>query len=195
ILEAAAKEMGAHGYSGASLNRILEQAGLSKGAAYYYFDNKDDLLATMFVYLWQRLLLEAKLDLSELTAQDYWSSLFGLTERFMSSVKDEPWLLAAVKAIWSLPQGSRTQGPLAEVFSTVAGWLADILRRGRELGLVRRDLPEGLLLGLILALDEAADRWMSEHWDEFDAAELQRISATLFEMWTRMLAPRPEVAS
>ncbi|MCU0665160.1 MAG: TetR/AcrR family transcriptional regulator, partial [Myxococcota bacterium] len=174
ILEAAAKELGAHGYKGASLNRILEQAGLSKGAAYYYFDNKDDLLATMFVHLWQRLLLDAKLDLSKLNAQDYWSSLLGLTDRFMDSVKGEPWLLAAAKAIWSLPQGSRTQGPLAESFATVVQWIGGILRRGRELGVVRRDLPEELLLALILALDEAADRWMAEHWEKFDEAELRR---------------------
>ena len=40
ILEAAAKEFAAAGYENASLNRILEHAGLSKGAAYYYFDDK-----------------------------------------------------------------------------------------------------------------------------------------------------------
>ena len=49
ILEAAAKEFTAHGYDGASLNRILEEAGISKGAAYYYFDDKADLYATKLV--------------------------------------------------------------------------------------------------------------------------------------------------
>ena len=33
ILEAAAKEFAAHGYDGASLNRILDETGISKGAA------------------------------------------------------------------------------------------------------------------------------------------------------------------
>lgn len=43
ILEAAAREFSAHGYEGASINKILETAQLSKGAAYYYFDDKADL--------------------------------------------------------------------------------------------------------------------------------------------------------
>ena len=40
ILEAAAKEFATHGFEGASLNQILSNAGISKGAAYYYFDDK-----------------------------------------------------------------------------------------------------------------------------------------------------------
>ena len=40
ILETAAKAFAAHGYDGASLNQILADADISKGAAYYYFDNK-----------------------------------------------------------------------------------------------------------------------------------------------------------
>jgi AcrR family transcriptional regulator len=39
---------------GASLNRILEQAGISKGSAYYYFDDKADVFLTVV----QRYLLE-----------------------------------------------------------------------------------------------------------------------------------------
>ena len=46
ILETSAKEFAANGYEGASLNQILAKAGISKGAAYYYFDNKADLYVT-----------------------------------------------------------------------------------------------------------------------------------------------------
>ena len=42
ILETAAKEFAEFGYEGASLNQILAKSGISKGAAYYYFDNKED---------------------------------------------------------------------------------------------------------------------------------------------------------
>lgn len=189
ILDAAAKELGAHGYEGTSLNRILEQAGLSKGAAYYYFDDKNDLVATVFMDLWGRLVQETKLDLAALTTEGFWDSLFDLARRFMESAKEEPWLISAVKAIWSLPLGARTSGPLADAFEEMVGWLADILRRGRELGVVRRDLPEGLLLAVALAMDEAADHWMVEHWDEFDEPELARLSAAMFDMWQRVLMP------
>ena len=47
FLEAAAEEFATHGYTGASLNRIIERAGTSKGAMYYYFEDKADLYATV----------------------------------------------------------------------------------------------------------------------------------------------------
>ena len=47
ILAAAADEFAERGYGAASLNRIIERAGSSKGSLYYYFDDKADLLRTV----------------------------------------------------------------------------------------------------------------------------------------------------
>ena len=43
ILRAALEEFAAHGFHDASLNRVIEAAGISKGSMYYYFDGKEDL--------------------------------------------------------------------------------------------------------------------------------------------------------
>ena len=45
ILGAALDEFAAHGFHDASLNRIIDAAGISKGSMYYYFDGKEDLFA------------------------------------------------------------------------------------------------------------------------------------------------------
>lgn len=45
ILGVALDEFAAHGFHGASLNRVIQAAGISKGSMYYYFDDKDDLYA------------------------------------------------------------------------------------------------------------------------------------------------------
>ena len=47
ILAAAAEELAERGFAGASYNRIIERAGISKGAMYYYFADKDDLYRTV----------------------------------------------------------------------------------------------------------------------------------------------------
>ena len=44
ILEAAAVAFRQFGYHGASIEHIASQLGISKGAIYYYFDSKEDLL-------------------------------------------------------------------------------------------------------------------------------------------------------
>jgi AcrR family transcriptional regulator len=43
ILDVAAAEFAAHGFTDASYNRIIQRAGISKGAMYYYFDDQEDL--------------------------------------------------------------------------------------------------------------------------------------------------------
>ena len=47
ILTAALEAFASHGFDGASYNQIIEKAGISKGAMYYYFDDKEDLFATV----------------------------------------------------------------------------------------------------------------------------------------------------
>ena len=47
LIDSAAEEFAAKGYDAASLNRILELAGMSKSSLYYYFDDKADLFTTL----------------------------------------------------------------------------------------------------------------------------------------------------
>ena len=44
-MRAAMDEFAAHGFHDASLNRVIESAGISKGSMYYYFNGKEDLYA------------------------------------------------------------------------------------------------------------------------------------------------------
>ncbi len=43
IREIAFEEFGMHAYKSASINRIVDKAGIAKGSIYQYFDNKKDL--------------------------------------------------------------------------------------------------------------------------------------------------------
>jgi AcrR family transcriptional regulator len=48
LLEAAAAEFAAHGYSGASSESISRRAGMSKATFYEHFDNKEDCIIGLF---------------------------------------------------------------------------------------------------------------------------------------------------
>ena len=75
ILEAAAMEFAANGYEKASINRILERAGISKGAAYYYFEDKADLIATVVRHYWLQFLEEPDAVFMEFQAEDFWQKI------------------------------------------------------------------------------------------------------------------------
>src|SRR6266536_6140886 len=47
ILQAARKVFAQHGYHGATIGEIADEAGLSNGAVYYNFANKEDLFLAL----------------------------------------------------------------------------------------------------------------------------------------------------
>ena len=49
LLDAALSVIAAHGYSEATVDRIVEEAGVSKGVAYYHFSSKADIAESILV--------------------------------------------------------------------------------------------------------------------------------------------------
>jgi AcrR family transcriptional regulator len=47
FLAAAYLEFATHGYEGASVSRLVEEMGIAKGSIYQYFENKEDLYASL----------------------------------------------------------------------------------------------------------------------------------------------------
>src|SRR5512135_705009 len=73
LLDAAAREFAMHGFADASINRILEQAQMSKGATYYYFEDKADLFCTVVRYAIDTLQVpHLEVDLATLSAANFW---------------------------------------------------------------------------------------------------------------------------
>ena len=187
ILEAAAKEFAANGYDGASLNHILDEAGISKGAAYYYFDDKADLYATTILHYSQELMSVA--DPAHFSADGFWDELTAIYRHQFTSFAERPWVFGVVKAGGSLSVETMTEGPLAELWQQAQFLLVQLLRRGQELGVIRTDLPEELLLALVVAIDMAHDRWLFAHWSELSQADLEQAAIRIGDTLRRLLTP------
>jgi AcrR family transcriptional regulator len=187
ILEAAAKEFTAHGYDGASLNRILDGAGISKGAAYYYFDDKADLYATTVLHYSQELMAELRFDPARIRVTNFWDEIAELYRQQFTAYVERPWVFGVAKAGGSLPAEMLAEGPLAQLFEQAQFLLVQLLRHGRELGVIRTDLPEELLLSLVVAVDDAHDQWLYAHWAELSTAELEEAAVRSSDTLRRLL--------
>lgn len=190
ILEAAAREFSVHGYDGASLNHILAAAGISKGAAYYYFDDKADLFGTVIQHYLYHVIKEADFDVEELTAASFWPKVLELADQMQAHVAEMPWVLGLAKAIWRMPRAELERGPLGEILRPFWVWIREVVVRGQALGVVRRDLPADLLVALVLAMDEAGDRWLAENWDAIGDVEGRRILIEIARCYQRVAEPR-----
>ena len=192
LMEAAAQEFAAYGYDDASLNRILETVQMSKGAAYYYFEDKLELFFTVIHYCIERVKLDLKLDPATLTAETFWPTFAELHRQPLLRSYEQPWLFSAVRAAEHLPPAALEREPLATFARQVRTWMLNLVKRGQELGVIRTDLSEELIFAWIAALDDASDHWLLAHWSELDREAIARISDQTVDGMCRALAALPE---
>lgn len=165
ILDSAMRELAARGPEQASLNKILADVGLSKGVAYYYFDDKQDLFVTVVT----RVIELAARTIGGVgpveSPQDFWREFGGLSERVFGFLREHPTIAALAKRFVSSPSAMEAPKVLAK-YNAFRLWFTKFLRRGQEVGAIRTDVPLDLLVSLAFALGDAMDRWTIANWDE-----------------------------
>jgi len=176
ILEAAAKEFAVHGYADASLNKMLDDAGISKGAAYYYVDDKADLFTTTVRHYAAELMGDFPFALERLDAESFWPTIAdGYAQQF-AYAQDKPWAFGVVKAAGRLsPAKVAELSSLEQLIEQLEYTLTALLQRGQELGVIRTDLPDELLLKLFIAVDDATDQWLLANWETLEHNEIEAL--------------------
>ena len=119
ILETAARVFATHGFADASINAILEQAGVSKGAAYYYFDDKEDLFLTVVQYFAHELVRLDDLDIASLTRATYWPTVLEFYCQPLRRARDRPWAFGVLRAADELQRVAPSPGPLGAFVAEV----------------------------------------------------------------------------
>jgi AcrR family transcriptional regulator len=189
IMQTAGKEFSTYGYEDASLNRILESVGMSKGAAYYYFDDKADLFGSVLSYYADEVTNLTELDPEVLTSETFWPVLMNLYSTIGPHIQAAPWVMGLFRALHGLPMHTREHEAMKAYIDQMWSWFTILVRRGQALGVVRTDLPEDLLFALITGLDGASDQWIMTHWEELSPEELKRILGIVIDMIRRLTAP------
>ncbi len=172
ILDAAADEFSDRGYDGASINRIIGEAGISKGSLYYYFDDKEDLFATVMEQASTRMMEGMGMPPTDaLTADTFWNTFRELMRRSVDYLKTNERYVRLARTFWQLRVKTPSSPATRRILDTGRSKVRTILARGQQLDVVRTDLPLALLVEVALAVDEAGDRWRLEHWNEFSHDE------------------------
>ena len=179
ILDAAAAEIAAHGLSGASINRVITAAGMSKSSFYHYFEGKDDLYAAVTQRALDDLLAAMVPDAPPATASDYWAMWEAMYRAFLQRQLTDP-VLAALN--WSAIQ-ARADGTAHPALELLAGqmrqWLEALILQGQELGAVRTDLPQDLLMDATFGMLEGGDRWFAATWSEMSETRVAEAAARI----------------
>jgi len=190
ILEAAATEFAERGFDSASYNRIIQTSGVSKGAMYYYFDDKRDLYLTVLRAAEQRA-TDAIGPLGDFDdANSFWDALGALYRRVTVFFAAEPLAAGLIKTAYS--GGPVADAAYREFIERMSKRFEQVLARGVGVGAVRSDLPLDLLLEVSLATGEAMDRWALTHLDrlaELGPDGFGEVAERLTDMHLRLIAP------
>lgn len=189
ILRAALDEFATHGFATASLNRIIDAAGISKGSMYYYFDGKDELYAHVARVELGRL-FETAGPFPVPTARDpdaFWSTLEDYYLRIMGAFAASPQLGALVRGWLAASASPALQQAQKEMESAVVPWFEQALVAGQRARAVRKDVPTSLLIAVVFGMGQAMDMWLLTQ--ELDAAALRKFTRTFVGMIRRTLAP------
>lgn len=163
ILDAAFRVFSIKGYHNSTVDDIAQEAGISKGTCYQYFEGKEDIfIATMEGSL-ETLLAEA--DAAAIEAKDALMRLGikGLT--FISKYRDVQFMFMGVVSE-ALGGNKRLKQKAAEAYAQVAEYLARDIEMGIEEGVFRPVDPMTVAYGLIGIAEIVGDRYIVE--EEFD---------------------------
>jgi AcrR family transcriptional regulator len=128
ILEAARRCFARYGYEGATVSRLEQESGLSRGAIFNYFDSKDDLFVALVERDQERL------------GRVWLDDGYAAAVREIAA-EDPAWLgvyVEATRRIRTDPEFARRR---KEAGSAVGEAVADWLERGRSEGELRGDVP------------------------------------------------------
>jgi AcrR family transcriptional regulator len=189
LLGSARRELAAKGYEAASLNRILEDAGLSKGAFYYYFDDKADLAVTVLEDAMAPYLAELEAMQPADDVAGFWAEMEAMNARSLARLAehpDEADLFTRLGVAFREDEAllARVMPLIARQAKSLALW-----RRGQELGAIRHDLPIEVLVATIQAIKQSLIPLYLPKGAPTTPEALASLAAAQWDMARRILAP------
>lgn len=195
ILSVAAEQFAEHGFEHASYNGIIERLGLSKGAMYYYFDDKEDLFITALRDALQRIIVDVGSLQFAKNADEFWEEVRRWYEKSFSLLAEQPEDLGLIRSLMKRVEHGSGNVALAELRRFGRHHVDQFIVRGQRLGAIRDDLPNGLLSTVLMALEESIDFWLLDHVDDFAPGHVAEIADTLTALYRRVAEPDSDIGS
>lgn len=158
IIQAATKVFAQKGFFGSKISEIAKEAGVADGTIYLYFENKDDILISIFEEKMQIVLDNMVKELSKEA---------GPIEKLKRFAQVHLQLIEENKDIAELIQVELRQSSKFmknyknEKFLRYLDLIGEILKEGQELGLFQRSVVPGIFKRAFFgALDEMSRFWV-----------------------------------
>lgn len=155
LLDAATRLFGQIGYHATTIDKITAEAGVTRGALYWYFKSKSELLGGVFESMRSELLerlVKAVERAGPQPLEKLWA-VFKFNARFAVEYTDLVHCLRTLSLELSRSE-EENKNILFEVLDKQHKLIANIIKEGQAAGCFRRDLSADVMTAAILAIHD-----------------------------------------
>ena len=166
IIQAATRVFARRGFYQAKVSEIAREAGVADGTIYLYFENKDDILISLFEEQMRVVLENMKIHLAERESPPQKLEAFALSHlKLIEQNKD----MAEIIQV-ELRQSSKFMKSYKnEQFAQYLNLIAEIIREGQKQGVFKGDVVPDLASRVVFgALDELSRYWVLSSYKKYD---------------------------
>ena len=183
ILDAAIRVFAEHGYHGARVGDIAEDAGVAHGLLYHYFASKDDVLRTIFLENWGALI--ARFRAVEASDEPAPEKLEGIAKILLRTWRNDPALVTVM--VREVARSQQLQDRVDEVREAFV-IVQRVIEEGQASGDFRRDVDARLASWIFYGgLEEVLTGWVLGQLPDSEQ-DVSRAERAAVEMVSRGLA-------
>ncbi|WP_202377829.1 TetR/AcrR family transcriptional regulator [Mycobacterium paraintracellulare] len=159
ILDAAASELREHDYAGTRLSNVAERAGLRPGSLYYYFQSREELLATLLGEAWEEANILVREAVDGLPAKSSHLDRLSAAIRahLLSALSNHTCTSGLLRIVEQLPEQVRHPS-LAGQRSFTAYW-RQLLTEAQDAGEIRTDVDVPAVANMLIGTINWAVEW------------------------------------
>lgn len=151
-MQAALMEFAEKGYAAASINRMVEKAGIAKGSVFQYFGDKEGLFAAVFAHSLEKVKDELRKVRDNPARTDIFTRLAQILHTGLDFTRTHPLIYRLYTHLLSTPDMPLRNFLLTRIRKEGKDFLAELLEKAADRGEIRRDLPMQEALFLLEAL-------------------------------------------
>jgi AcrR family transcriptional regulator len=179
------------GYQGTTIDRIARDAGVTKGAVYYHFRDKEELL---FEAVKNRIGDFEQRVLAEMTpTQDALAMLGQVIDAcfFHATVSNHRRFIITLM-VEALDTNPRLSAEFRNILRRMRTFVAGVIRRGQQRGTLREDVDPEAAAAMIAGGIMGAE---IQHYQDPEEVDLRRVLDTLVEQLAVWFATTPRAAA
>lgn len=158
ILITSLKEFMDKNFEAASINQISKKAGLSAGALYYYFEDKEDLFNSTIEYASKDLILDTQ-DIDKLIEEvGYWECIAEIIKHRLEYSVSFPEKMSFIQRL-ILTKDSVESKSKAKLLNT----FRILFEYGYDHGFINNSLPKTLMFEVHLGMITSINKWELEY--------------------------------